>query len=260
MELDKVLKSIKLKTSQYSKGWANEIFCLENIGTDLKSSLLILCNKIKNTEEIPTFFRETFISAISKKKKDPTSLESERGIFLVNRIRMIFMKLLYNSNIQNIESKLTNSNIGGRKGKSARDHLFVLYAILTDIKQNKKSKCLDLVWYDLASCFDGLWGAKTYLDLYSNGVNNNSLNLIYKINQRATISIKTPVGISEESEIANKIMQGENFSSTLCTSTLDLVSKECPLKPYKYRNIVEIPKVGFLDDILDITYCGIPAQ
>ena len=121
------------------------------------------------------------------------------------------MKLLYNSNIQKIEEKLTSSSIGGRKGKSARDHLFVLYSIITDIKQNQKSKCLDLVWYDLECCFDGLWTAKTYIDLYANGVRNNSLNLIHKIGQKASIAIKTPVGITNRCEVKNKIMQGENF-------------------------------------------------
>ena len=116
---------------------------------------------------------------------------------------------------------------------------------------------MDLVWYDIESCFDGLWGTKTYHDLYLNGVQNNSLNLIHKINQKASISIKTPVGTTEKCEIKDKIMQGENFSSILCTSTLDLVSKNCPVEPYLYRNTVKIPKIGFLDDILDITYCGL---
>ena len=170
------------------------------------------------------------------------------------------MRLLFNANIENIEKQLTNLNIGGRKGKSARDHLFVLFSILADMKQNNNYKCLDLVWYDLASCFDGLWGTKTYYDLYTNWVKNNSINLLHKINQKATISVKTPNGISKKSEIKEKIMQGENFSSILCTSTLDLISKKCPIEPYKYRNSVKIPKAGFLDDILDITYCGFHTQ
>ena len=97
-DLDKVLKSLKLEQSQDSKGWANELFCLKNIGKDLKASILILCNKIKNTQEIPTFFKETNISAIPKKRKNPTSLDSKRGIFLINQLRAVFMKLLYNSN------------------------------------------------------------------------------------------------------------------------------------------------------------------
>ena len=215
LDLDNVLKCIKLKQSQDSKGWANEIFSYKNIGNNLKESLLLLCNKIKNTLNIPSFFRETFISAIPKKKKCPTSLESSRGIFLINKVRSLFMRLIYNSNIKNIEAKLSNSNIGGRKGKSSRDHLFMLYSIMSDIKHNKKSQCLDLVWYDIKSCFDGLWGTKTYHDLYINGVQNNSLNLIHKINQKASIAIKTPVGTTETCEVKDKIMQGENFSSIL---------------------------------------------
>ena len=259
-DLDKVLKCLKSKQSQDSQGWANEIFCYKNIGHDLKSSLLLLCNKVKNTNEIPSFFQETLISAIPKRNKCPSKLESLCGIFLINKVCSLFMRLLYNSNIQNIEANLSNSSIGGRKGKSARDHLFVLYSIISDIKQNKKSQCLDLVWYDLACCFDGLWGKKTYHDLYTNGIKNNSLNLIHKIGQKASIAIKTPIGISDKSEVNNKIMQGENFSSILCTSTLDIISKTCPIEPYTYRKSVKIPKAGFLDDLLDITYCGIHTQ
>ena len=47
------------------------------------------------------------------------------------------------------------------------------------------------------------------------------------------------------------------FFSTLCTSTLDVITQKCPIEPYLYRESVKIPKAGFLDDILDITYCGL---
>ena len=210
-ELDKVLKCLKEKQSQDSSGWANELFCLRNIGQDLKSSVLLICNKVKNTQEIPNFFQDTYISAIPKKQKNPTNLDSLRGIFLINKVKSIFMRLLYNSNINNIEDNLTNSSIGGRKGKSARDHLFVLFSILTDIKQNNNSRCQDLVWYDLSCCFDGLWAAKTYLDLYNNGVQNNSLNLLHKINQKATISVKTPTGISKKVRSKIKLCKVKTF-------------------------------------------------
>ena len=38
-ELDKVLKCLKPKPSQDSRGWANEIYCYKNIGNNLKTSL-----------------------------------------------------------------------------------------------------------------------------------------------------------------------------------------------------------------------------
>ena len=51
-------------------------------------------------------------------------------------------------------------------------------------------------------------------------------------------------------------MQGETVSSLICTNSVDLISKECPLSAYKYREIVEIPKLSFVDDIADVTKCG----
>ena len=85
-----------------------------------------MCNQIKNSLEIPNFFQDVFISSIPKKKISPLSLSAERGIFLTNRVRSIFMRLLYNSNIAEIEKNISNGSIGGRKNNSARDHLFVL--------------------------------------------------------------------------------------------------------------------------------------
>ena len=51
-------------------------------------------------------------------------------------------------------------------------------------------------------------------------------------------------------------MQGKRLSSILCTSTVDTVSKTCKIEPFKYRNKVEIPKLGFVDDIVDMHKCG----
>ena len=75
------MKTLKLRQSQDTKGWANELFCLTNIGQNLKMSILTICNSIKNKIEIPDFFKEVYISSIPKKKKNPLSLEAERGIF-----------------------------------------------------------------------------------------------------------------------------------------------------------------------------------
>ena len=114
-DLNTVLKSLKMRQSQDTKGWSNELFCFSNIGENLKSSVLEICNHIKNSLEIPDFFKDVFISSIPKKKINPLSLEAECGIFLVNKLRSVFMRLLYNSNIEQIENNLSNANIGGRK-------------------------------------------------------------------------------------------------------------------------------------------------
>ena len=80
--------------------------------------------------------------------------------------------------------------------------------------------------------------------------------MINELCKSARIRVKTPIGITEEEEITEIIMQGETLSSTLCTNSMDVMSKECPLEEFLYRDEVKIPKVGFVDDILDINKCG----
>ena len=80
-DLEKVLKSLKRSQSQDTMGVINELFMMEHIGDDLKISLLQLFNKIKNTNQIPNFFRKVYVTAIPKGKKSPLHLVNQRGIF-----------------------------------------------------------------------------------------------------------------------------------------------------------------------------------
>ena len=54
--LEKVLKSLKKSQSQDRMGFVNEMFMMQNLGEDLKQSLVHLFNNIKNLNEIPYFF------------------------------------------------------------------------------------------------------------------------------------------------------------------------------------------------------------
>ena len=92
--LEKVLKSLKLKQSQDMRGHTNDLFHLKNIGNNLKESMLMIFNRIKDTSKIPSMWNQAYIKSIPKKKKAPMVLLSERGIFLVNKLRSILMKLI----------------------------------------------------------------------------------------------------------------------------------------------------------------------
>ena len=258
--LEDVLKSLKRSQSQDSMGLVNELFMLENIGADLKLSLLQLFNKIKNRNQIPDFFKNVYITAIPKRKKSPLELSSQRGIFLVPKLRGVFLKLVYNSIIDILEDNQSLSNIGARKKKSPRDHLFVVYSVMQETLKGKDVCDRDFVFYDLVQAFDSLWVTHTLLDPYENKVETNLLNVIHEISKKATITIKTPVGISETKDIEDTIMQGETISSILCTSSVDKVAKDCPLETLKYKKEIDIPKLGFVDDICDMNKCGIETK
>ena len=255
-DLDRVLNKLKISQSPDRMNLVNELFILKNIGEDLKTSLLMFFNKIKNSQYVPDCLKKVFITSIPKKGKLALNIEEERGIFLVSKLRGILSKLIYNLIIDIIEDELSPSNIGARRNKSPRDHLFVVNAVVNETVQGEDDGCKDLVFSDVSQCFDSLWTNKTLLDLYSNGVQSHLLNLIHELSKSANIVIKTPVGNSEEGVIEDTIMQGENLSSILCTSTMDKMSKDSGAKLLKYRGEVDILKMGFCDDILDANRCG----
>ena len=55
-------------------------------------------------------------------------------------------------------------------------------------------------------------------------------------------------------------MQGETISNILCTNSLDTISKESDREPFKYREKVEIPMLGYVDDTVDVHKCGKPTK
>ena len=179
-----------------------------------------------------------------------------RGIFLTPKLRGLFSKLVYNSIIDLIEDNLSLSNIGARKRKSPRDHLFVTYSVINEVLKSEDVVEIDCVFYDVTQAYDSLWMEHSLLDLFESGVKTNVINILHELNKKAHIQIKTPVGVTDQKEINDIIMQGENISSIVCTTTIDKVSRDCKLKEFENKDKVKIPKLAFVDDMLDITKCG----
>ena len=70
-DLEKVLMKLKKSQSCDTMSMVNEIFIPENIGDDLKISLLSFFNQIKKEVFIPNFMKNVYITAIPKKKVIP---------------------------------------------------------------------------------------------------------------------------------------------------------------------------------------------
>ena len=65
-----------------------------------------------------------------KNKGIKSDFSNQRGVFNVSKVRSILDKVLYDDVYQTIDDELSYSNIGGRKGRNIRDHLFVIYAVI----------------------------------------------------------------------------------------------------------------------------------
>ena len=257
--LVKVLKSLKTGKSRDPHGIISEIFKPEVAGQDFQNSLLILLNKVKDELKIPDFMELANIVSIYKGKGEKMDLENDRGIFIVNKFRDILMKLSYQDKYEVVDRSMSDSNVGGRKNKNIRNHIFVVNSVINEVIQNKKHS-IDIEILDYKKCFDSMWMEECVNDLWEAGVQDDQLALIYKINEKVNVAVNTPFGITERKFIERIVMQGEVYGPLCCSVQVDTSAKECVQSEkflYKYKDTVDVPPLAMVDDLLLISNCGL---
>ena len=170
------------------------------------------------------------------------------------------MKLLYLRNYKTIDNNMSESNVGGRKGRSSRDHILVVNGIIQDAISSNTSKTIDFFICDYKTMFDGLDVKTTLNDIYDNGMKDDKWALTYKLYEVNNVSIKTPVGLTDRRRVDRPIItQGDCLGPILASSTVDTFGKECFVKQkhlYYYRNQTPISVLAMLDDVFAISNCG----
>ena len=257
-QLMKVLKNLKNNKSGDHFGMVYELFKPDLIGQDLLQSLLILCNKIKNQQKIPQFLKYTDITSFYKNKGDRGDLEFDRGVFGVMKIRSIIDKLAYNDYYETVDKNMSDSNVGGRANRNISDNLFVVYAIRNEAL--KKNISVDLHLMDLSKCFDIMWRKETMNDLYDLGVQDDKFVLVSKMNEECKVTVKTPVGVTEEFMLSDIEMQGTVPAPLKCAGQMDSLVRKCYTEEnylYNYNGSCYVPSLGMIDDTIAATKCGI---
>ena len=188
---------------------------------------------MKKENTIPEFVRAADVVTIYKGKGEKCNLENDRGIFIVSIYRSILMRLVYLDCYDTLDASMSDSQVGGRKGRSVRNHIWVLNGIICDILSTKKKNPVDLQVFDYKQCFDSLWIEECINDLYAGGLRDDKLALLYNVNKIVQVAIKTPVGKTERKNIKDSIIQGDVFGPMFCGKHLDGIGKEC-LESNKY--------------------------
>ena len=201
-----------------------EIFRPEVIGEDLKISLLAMLNIIKEKGIIPSFMRKANISTIPKKNKSRLYLQNERGIFLLNIIRGIFMRILYNRKSNLINMNMSDSNVGGRKDKSCINHIWVVNGVIHDQLNSVNNIPIVIQQFDYTQMFDGMNLKESLSDLYNCGVQDDTLNILYQANK--IVDVKSPFGLTDEVTLDEVVLQGEVWGPILASNQVDMFGKE----------------------------------
>ena len=258
-DLEKVLCRLKENKATDPTGLVNELFISQNSGDDLKKSILILMNKIKNNYKEPEFMNMANITSFWKGKGTKDDIDNERGIFILNILRMIKDRLIHNDIKKVIV--MSDSQVGARNEFSIRNHLFVIYSCLNSAKHHE-SVPIDIHMYDLSKCFDGLWLEECCNDLYEAGVVDDKLAMVYEGNRVNQVAVKTPGGLTERKKVERIVTQGGVTGPVCCAVQTDKIGKDAIKNNkylYMYKGKVGIPSLAMIDDIAKISECGTPA-
>ena len=124
---------------------------------------------------------------------------------------------------------MSDSNIGARRGRNIKNHLFMIYGIINSVIRGKED-CIDIQIYDIEKAFDGLWLQDCMNDLYDSLSDTNKddkLALLYKSNQKNMVAINTAVGLTERTNIPNIVQQGGTWGPGLCSNSKVLIFAMC---------------------------------
>ena len=91
---------------------------------------------------------------------------------------------------------------------------------------NYLNKELWLTFYDIEKCFYSLWLEDCINSLWENGVKDDTLSLIYYLNEKANVVVKTPFGDTDPLSFMNIVKQGTVLGPVLNNVSLDRVCKE----------------------------------
>jgi hypothetical protein len=170
-------------------------------------------------------------------------------------------KLVLNDFYPDLELSRSNSNIGAMKKKNIRNHLFIVYGIINSVIRGELPS-IDIQIFDLKKCFDVLWLEDVMNDLYeslpSSG-HNDKLALLYQTNFENLVSVKTALGKTERKNMPKIVMQGGSWGPLQCSNSIDRIGRDCEMNRehlYSYKNLVRVPVLGMVDDMLAFSTCG----
>ena len=193
-----------------------------------------MVNFIKRSKVIPLEWGDIWTKTLKK------------GSFMVPILSIIFEKRLKNRITPTLTEHMSHFQNGGSRRKGLIDNLFLLKTLLDHSKYMNKQ--LLITFYDIKKCFDTLWLEDSKNSLWDNGIKDNTLSLIYHMNLKENVIVKTPFRDTDPIHLTNIIKQGTVLGPMLNNCPLDRVCKESD--SYHLQS-VEIRPMEFVHDIAD---------
>ena len=244
-EMETALMTLKEDSSAGVDRYPPKLF--KKAGSGVVMSLKQMCNKIKQSKDIPEQWELVRFVPIYKQKGSKKKLKYYRGIFLSIIISKVFEKLIKNR----IEGSLKNVNIlnaGSRKERGPVDNTFLFRGVMDHHKFTNKT--LYVTAYDFEQAFDSLWLEDCILSLKDVGVEKEYLQLIYNLNKRAAVTVQTPYGPTSTFHTDPIVKQGTVLGPNLCSAS---TGEYCGENIGVCVGNVIISSLLYVDDIIDLS-------
>ena len=246
-ELENVRKHLKKGKSPGRDGLPPDIFI--HGGEKLQQLVMNMLNFIKQNKGVPKQWSQVQITTIYKNKGKKKQLVNQRGIFLKQVLSKMYGKLNMNRADTAMEN-IDKSQAGGRHNRGPADHTYLLRAAIDHSKYINQP--LHITLYDYAQCFDSLWLSDSLLSLLKVGVSSEVVRNLKELNEKSNIVVKTPVGMTDEFEMASIVQQGSVSGGALCVVSTAEVSEE-ELGDGIQIGTASVKVLTYVDDIATIT-------
>ena len=159
---------------------------------------------------------------------------------------------------------MSDANIGGRQKRMSKDHLFLVYGIMNAVINGDEDP-IEIQIYDIEKAFDKLWiqdCLNDLIDVIPENIVNEKICLLFESNEVTKVAIKTPFGLSDRTDFQTLVTQGGSWGPILCSNSVDTLGRKCLQRKenvYVYKKRTKIPPLGFVDDVMGVSKCGIRA-
>ena len=166
---------------------------------------------------------------------------------MTNNVSKVYERIVKTRNEDDFKRGITPWATGGVKERSTVDNKLIVTSIIEQNKYLKRGTYLTVT--DAEKCFDKLWLLDGIYELWRCGTDIRDCCMIKRLNERAYVVVKTPVGDTESFILEDIVRQGSVYGPQICISSMDKINLLGKDLVTHYGPYLPIRAVIFVDDV-----------
>ena len=188
-------------------------------GLSYQKCLYKLFKMVWESESKPTQWEQTVAHQLFKGAGKKSNLSNYRFIHTKDENPKAFEHIVIAKAKTKIVKGCSKFQIGAIPNHQSQEHLFTLKSVMSWYEKLKIPIIIQL--YDISKFFDRENLKDGLNALYNCGINGKLYRLIFELNRRTSLKVKTGVGLSTSTELGENITQGSIGGALISTVNLD---------------------------------------